>query len=256
MSSNFDWKKVVLATGAVAAGGAVLYYLLKDDADSRRSPSSEGPSEKSAPATSRPKVEDITKETVQKILNAIIKSQEQMKVHMKVLTKELLEKNLTFEQTYQRVRDVQPQDPLEDYGLSMQQFDQILDIHQQDPAIRELVAKIMGAPDASNTSSEKVQSITVKKIIEVHQFMKDELSSLVDKVQSMNRKDLDMKTVTIAAQAIVGSKMEEKFSITSEDIESAVLLYHTMLATDQTFAQLNMDIQATMSKLMGAHLAP
>jgi len=259
MSSSFDWKKVVVATGAVAAGGAVLYYLLKDDAEvSRWKPSATGASSTvSAPVTSKPNIEEITKETVQQILEQIIKSQEQMKVHMKALTKELLTKQMNFEQTYQRVREVQPKDPLEQYGLSMLQFDHILDKFQGDPAIREAIAKIMGAPDPSNATSDKIQSITVKKIIEVHTFMQEELSKLVDHVQGMPRKDdLDMKTVTIAAQAIVGSKMEEKFSITSEDIESAVLLYHTMLATDQTFAQLNMQIQTTMSKLMGSPLAP
>jgi hypothetical protein len=247
-----DWKKVAVAAGALAAGGAVVYYLLKEDQHPLV------PVEKDAsnlPKT--PTVEEFKKEDVQQILEQIIKSQEQMKVHMKALTKELLAKQMNFQQTYQRVLEVQPKDPLEEYGLSMLQFDQVLDKFQSDPGVREAIAKIMGAPDPSNATSEKVQSITVKKIIEVHTFMQEELSKLVDHVQSMPGRDsLDMKTVTIAAQAIVGSKMEQKFSITSEDIESAVLLYHTMLATDQTFAQLNMQIQTTMSKLMGSPLAP
>ena len=48
-----------------------------------------------------------------------------------------------------------------------------------------------------------------------------------------NKNDLDIKTVTIAAQAIVGAKIEKKFDLTSEDIESAVMMLHTMLAADQ-----------------------
>lgn len=249
----------MLGLGAAAAGGAVLYYLMKEsDSEDKGSPATNTSARATgtssvAASNSKPNVEDIKKETVQRILEDIIKSQEQMKVHMKALTKELLTKQLNFDQIYQRVREVQPKDPLEDHGLSMCQFDSILDRYQSDPTIRESIAKIMGAPDPSNAATDKVQSITVQKIIEVHTFMHEELSKLVDHVQALPQKDdLDMKTVTIAAQAIVGSKMEEKFSITSEEIEMAVLQYHTMLATDQNFAQLNMQIQNTMSKLMEA----
>lgn len=243
-----DWKKLLLAAGGAAAAGAVLYYLLKDEGDSKVLPGdADGDKQK------KPDVNEITKEQVQQILQEIIKSQDQMKGYMKELTKELLSKSLKFEETYKRVREVQPSDPLEKYGLSMMDFDSLLDKHQGDPAVRESIAKIMGAPNPSTCTSEKVQSITVKKIIDVHTFMLEELDKLVSDFQGLPNKDTyDMKTVTIAAQAIVGSKIEAKFGITSEDIESAVLMYHTMLATDQEFAAINIKIQHTMGKLMGA----
>lgn len=247
--------KALIAAGGLATAGAVLCYLLKEEEEDKRKPlvGAEG---KEAQGATKPKVEDITKESVQQILQEIIKSQEVMKTQMKALTKELHAKKWTFEQTYQRVKEVQPKDPLEEYGLSMMEFDQILDKFQSDPTVREAIAKIMGAPDPTNVAADRVHAITVKKIIEVHQFMLEELERLVDYFQGMQKKEeLDMKTVTIAAQAIVGSKMEDKFGITSEDIESAVLLYHTMLATDQDFAGINMKIQHTMGKLMGAPFA-
>jgi len=148
---------------------------------------------------------------------------------------------------------VQPNDPLEKYGLSMMEFDQLLDKYQSDPMVREAIAKIMGAPNPANTQSAKVQEITVKQIIAVHKFMLEELEELVSVYQGLQKsKDLDMKTVTIVAQAMVGAKMEEKFNIASEDLESAVLVYHTMLATDQEFATINLKIQHTMGKLMGS----
>merc|ERR1719414_1614492 len=98
---------------------------------------------------------------------------------MKELTKELLSKSLTFEQTYQRVKEVQPADPLEKQGLSMVSFDQLLDKHQGDPSVRESIAKIMGAPSPNSGCSEKVQAITVKTIIDVHNFMLEKLDALV-----------------------------------------------------------------------------
>merc|ERR1712190_319130 len=173
------------------------------------------------------------------------------------LTKELLSKSLTFEQTYARVKEVQTADPLEKYGLSMTEFDELLDKHQSDPNVREAITKIMGSPSPGSSASEKIQAITVKQVIDVHKFMLEELDALVTTFQnSANKDSYDTKTVTITAQAIVGSKIEQKFSITSEDIEGAVLMYHSTLATDQEFAQINIKIQHTMGKLMGTNFSP
>lgn len=244
-------KKCLLAGLGAAGAAAVVYYLLKEENTARKALPVDTDSDQKG-AGAKPKVDQITKEQVQEILQEIIKSQEQMKGYMKDLTKELLSKSLSFEQTYHRVREVQPSDPLEKYGLSMMDFDQLLDKHQSEPPVREAIAKIMGAPNPTSCATEKVQAITVKKIIDVHKFMLQELGNLVEDFQKLANKDrFDMKTVTIAAQAIVGSKIEAKFGITSEDIESAVLMYHTMLATDQEFATINVQIQHTMGKLMG-----
>merc|ERR1719476_684976 len=110
----------------------------------------------------------------------------------------------------------------------------------------------MGAPMPGSKTSDKVQSITVKKIIDVHKFMLEELEKLVKNFQTLpNKESYDMKTVTIAAQACVGSKVEGRFGITSEDIEAAVLVHHTTLATDQEFASVNIQIQHTTGRLMG-----
>lgn len=243
-------QKMLLVAGAAASAAAILYCLTQDNSKAKPNAAAEG--DKAAPASGKSKVEEISKETVQKILMEIIESQETMKLCMKELTKKLRAENLSFEQTYDKVKEVQPSDPLENYNLSMMEFDQLLDKYQGDPTVREAIAKIMGAPNPNTMTSEKVQGITVKVIIEVHTFMLQELENLVDKYQGMQKnRDLDMKTVTIVAQAIVGAKMEQKFGITSEDIESAVLMYHTMLATDQEFANINMKIQHTMGKLMG-----
>merc|ERR1719356_1097050 len=120
---------------------------------------------------------------------------------MKELTVELLSKSLTFEQTYERVKEFQPPDPLEAYGLSMMEFDQLLDKHQGDKEVREAIAKIMGAPSLSSNSTEKVQAITVKQIIEVHTFMLKELDKLVEYFHSLpDKESFDCKTVTIASQ--------------------------------------------------------
>jgi len=242
----------MLAGLGAASVAAVLYCLMKDDSKGKKKSSVLDGKDASA-AAGKSRVEDISKETVQLILKEIIESQEKMKVYMKDLTKELRSTSLSFEQTYQKVREVQPNDPLEKHNLSMMEFDQLLDKFQGDPTVREAIAKIMGAPSPSTASSEKVKDITVKDIIKVHRFMLEELKKLVETYQGMQQNtELDMKTVTIVAQAIVGANMEKKFNITSEDVESAVLHHHTMLSTDQEFATINAEIQNTMAKLMGS----
>eukprot|EP00441_Pelagodinium_beii_P036344 CAMPEP_0197642878 /NCGR_PEP_ID=MMETSP1338-20131121/16400_1 /TAXON_ID=43686 ORGANISM="Pelagodinium beii, Strain RCC1491" /NCGR_SAMPLE_ID=MMETSP1338 /ASSEMBLY_ACC=CAM_ASM_000754 /LENGTH=251 /DNA_ID=CAMNT_0043216065 /DNA_START=49 /DNA_END=804 /DNA_ORIENTATION=- len=245
-----EWKKILLLAGATAGSAAVLWYLLKEDKSAGKLAASSEDERRRLAA--KPSVEEITKEQVRQILKEIINSQDQMKGFIKELTQELLSQSLSFDETYKKVRAVQPKDPLESHGLSMTDFDKLLDKYQQDPDVRDSIAKIMGAPSPSNMASEKVQSISVRKVIEVHNFMLQELEKLVEDFQKVPGKEgYDMKTVTIAAQAIVGSKIEAKFGLTSEDIESAVLMYHANLATDQDFAQVNIKIQHAMGKLMG-----
>lgn len=252
-----DWKKLLLAAGGTVGVCAVLYYLLKEEKKATRQIAGDDSTDKKKERGQKPSVDEISKEQVRQILQEIIKSQDQMKGYMKDLTQELLTKSFTFEQTYNRVKEVQPSDPLEKYNLTMQEFDQLLDKHQSDPSVRDAIAKIMGAPAPGATTNEKVQATTVKQIIDVHVFMLAELENVVKYFHGLSNKDsYDMKTVTIAAQAIVGSKIEEKFNITSEDIESAVLTYHSLLATNQEFAQVNVNIQHTMGKLMGTPMSP
>lgn len=246
------WQKLLLAAGGAAGLAAVVYYLLKEDPSGSPQLLESTDQKKSGVA-----VEDISKEQVRKILQEIISSQDQVKGNLKGLTQELIKEKLTFEETYKKVKEVEPEDPLEKHGLTMMDFDQLLERHQSDPTIREAITKIMGAPNPNTCEMEKVKSITVDKLIDVHNFMLTQLEKFNSDFQALpNKASYDMKTVTITAQAIVGSKIEQKFGITSDVIESAVLLHHGELAQHQRFAQINMSIQSTMAKLMGGPGGP
>lgn len=248
-----DWKKLSVVAGG-AAGLCAVLYVLKQRASEGQDLPVEGVDKKKKAGAS---VEDITKDQVQSILQEIIETQGQIKVFTKQIIQDLIKSPLNLEQTYKKVKAVMPADPLDKYGLSMMDFDQLLEKHQSDPNVREAIAKIMGAPDPASSASEKVAAIEVKKIIELHMFMLDELNALVQDYNALQNKEAyDMKAITVAAQATVNAKIESKYGITSEDIESAVLMYHTMLATDQEFAAINIKIQHTMGKLMGTPFAP
>ncbi|CAE7265268.1 unnamed protein product, partial [Symbiodinium pilosum] len=191
--------------------------------------------------------EGMAKEQLKEILKEMIKCQEQMKGFIKDLTQELGTTALSFHETCRRVKQVQPADPLESRGLKVMDFDKLLLKHQHDSDVRDAIAKIMGAPNPTNAVSDKIQSISVKDIIDIHTFMLQELQQLIKEyTDSESKEAFDTKTVTIAAQAIIGSKFETQFSLTSEDVESAVLMYHANLATDQNFAQINIKISHAM----------
>eukprot|EP00933_Yihiella_yeosuensis_P035897 TRINITY_DN29551_c0_g3_i1.p1 TRINITY_DN29551_c0_g3~~TRINITY_DN29551_c0_g3_i1.p1 ORF type:complete len:254 (+),score=64.43 TRINITY_DN29551_c0_g3_i1:115-876(+) len=240
------WKKAVaLAAGAVGVAG-VLYYLLSEDGsdEDKKSLATAGEGKKI-------RVEESSIEQVQQILDEIVNTQEVMRGHMKDLTKELLSKKLDFDQTYQRVKDVQPDEVLEKYNLSMTEFDALLSKYQHDPKVKEGIARFMGAQPAG--SSQSAVKVNHKQIIDVHAFMLEELEKLVKHFSTIKDKaSYDMKTVTLTAQAIVAGKVEEKFGLTSEDIERGVVDHHNTLATDLEFATVNMKMQQAMHQLMGS----
>lgn len=208
----------------------------------------EGKKEKSQKVS----VDSVSKEKVLEILHEIISSQERIKVVMKEITSDLNKSKMSFEETYKRVKSVQPEDPLEKYGLSMMDFDQLLDKFQADPAVRNAIGQIMGA-GVPQASGPQARQTTQKQVVEVHAFMLEELKSLVDEFNRLsNKSEFDMKTVTIAAQAIVGAKVEAKYNLTTEDVESAVMIHHMALGTDQEFARINIEMQQTMAHLMGS----
>merc|ERR1712008_30892 len=112
----------------------------------------------------------------------------------------------------------------------------------------------MGVPQANSATS---RDITVETIIEVHSFMLTGLEAVAKFFQgSPNAASYDTKTVPLAAQAVVGAKIEMKFKLTSEDIEGAVFNLHSALATNQEFTHVNVNIQQAMSRLTGQNFGP
>jgi len=208
----------------------------------------------------RASVQDMSPEDVLSILQEMDQSQEQMKSYMRSLTKELVSQEMSFEQIYARVSDVHPTDPLEKHGLSMVEFDQLLAKYRSDAGIKEAVAKVRGS--ACVKPSEKIRAITVETIIEVHSFMltvlqrlQMEQGVLKSKVEEQlqvkaSERCYDRKIVVIVVQAIVGAKIQEKFSITSEEIESAVAMHHTKLDTSKEFVNVNMTIGRIMQGIL------
>ena len=138
----------------------------------------------------------------------------------------------------------------------MQQFDALLDETQNDARVRDKIGSIMANPNPQEPDPEMSrvpQGLTVTKLVEVHGFMLEELQKLVKDFQKMpNKSTFDIKTVTIAAQAIVGAKMQKQYKISTDEVEAAVLSMHQQLSMDNEFARINIEMQQTMSQLVSA----
>lgn len=235
-----EWKQLLLIAGGAAATGVALYYLLRDDGAERKERESD---------PKKLTKDEATKEQVLKVLQDILTTQEKMKGLMKKFTQKFVEEDCTFEEACAMVSKQHPEDPLRRYGLTMAAFDGLLDKFQQDPEVKESVLCIMGSASAPTPSAQAYQ-ISKERLIEVHEFMRDELQNLANEAGSYPK--VDTKVLTLAAQAYVGAKVQKKFGLTGEDIEGAVLLNHKELATNATFTLVNMTIQKIMNELIDA----
>jgi hypothetical protein len=168
---------------------------------------------------------------------------------MKEITDVVLKENLTFEQVYQRVKARQPRDPLEKRGLSIQDFDAMLDTHQNDDEVKKVITEIMTAGSVKPGAQTPVP---ISDIIQVHEFMCKELQQIVEDYKKLENKDsYEKKTLTIAAQAIVASRVQKTYNYTSEQIEACVLANHEKLSQDAKFTTLSIQMQQTMGQLIG-----
>jgi hypothetical protein len=64
----------------------------------------------------------------------------------------------------------------------------------------------------------------------------------------MRREAIDMRALAIAAQVLVGAKVQDKFSVETDDIEAALIQHHETLSNDKKFGVINEEIQSLMAK--------
>merc|ERR1711964_84863 len=192
--------------------------------------------------------EDMGQRVIQ-ILDEIIESQEKMSALMKKMVDIILEEKLSFRAVYERVLELQPKDPLDQRGLSMMDFDQLLDTHQHDAEVKEKIGLIMSA---GGTKSTNVKPAPLSDIAMVHEYMCTEIKKLVNEFQGWSdASNCDRKVLTIAAQALVASRVQKNYGYASEQIEACVVANSASLGQDPQFTALNVQMQQAMGMLMG-----
>eukprot|EP00439_Symbiodinium_sp_Y106_P035150 s5356_g4.t1 len=181
---------------------------------------------------------------VLQIISEIVTSGEKLKGHVKNLTKELITEKLSFDESYKRLKEVQPDDVLERYGLTLQQFDALLERHWTNPKVKEGIHPIVGMPVTTDGTAE----VPVDKVIEVHKYMLEEVDKVIQQFESLqSQATYDVQIATFTLHAMVGAKVEEKFDLTAQDIEHSVVRYHAELATNKEFTSVNIPLQNAMS---------
>lgn len=245
MAAVEPWQKVLGVAGAISALAAVVFCTAK--VGRRREAETRGVSSEFVPTSG------VSKEKMRQILQEVLESQKATEDILLKLITDLRTTPLSFEDAYQRVREIVPSDPLEKHGLSAIEFDALVDQYQDDHVVQDSVAKIMGGPTPTSKTPEAVQQITVRQIVDIHAFMLAELEALLG---AYDAKVHSSKVAVVAAQALVGARIEEKFKVTSKDLEGAVFMHHTTLATDSDFTRLSVGIQAVMGKITGSTFSP
>jgi len=242
----FPWSKTAPAPKLTSGGRFLGEAVAGSGAGEPKEP--KALAHKPAPAAPQQPEGELTREQVAQVLREIEATQETMRSRLKELSK-ALKPGVTFEETCKQVQAIQEEDPLEKRKISMEVFDRLLEKFQSDPDVQKGVARMMGTPGHGGVSAPQgAKTVPMKDLIAAQAFMLDEIEKLGAGSPSAA---FDARTVTLATQALVGSRLEKRLGLTSEDVEGAVLSHHAQLATDQEFNTINVRMQAAMDKLLG-----
>ena len=240
--------KIVIGSAVVAASVGAVYYLFRkeevivtEETDKRITPASK--------ALQKIDAKKVTVEQLISMMDKIIESQNAMKSVMKRISEEITDSNLSFIQAYELVQKKQPVDPMEELGISMSDFDELLDKYQEDPRVLDSIARIMG-PSEEDLAGDDGKILSVKELVDIHQYMLDELMQISAEVKK-SKTSTDARTTTATAQVLVGARVESKFKVTSPAVERSVMVHQNQLATNHQFATINMMMQQAMAELMG-----
>jgi hypothetical protein len=145
---------------------------------------------------------------------------------------------------------------LQKYGLTTGDFDLLLDREQHDHRVRERLAKIMGMQESGDELSNAQgrsgarKALEVKELVTIHEFMLEELKVVSSEVDAKLKRGpgVDMRALAVAAQVLVGAKVQQRFAVDTDDIETSIVKHHEALSKDVKFANVNDEIQRLMAK--------
>lgn len=240
--AKLDNKKLALLVGGAAAvvGLAIV---------NSKASSGEAKEGRSASSGKQAATDLDSKEGVLSILQEMANCQSVSRQQLKELAAEAQSKSLSLSQACARYTQMGVSDPLAKRKLSTAAFNSALSKHEDDPAVQQAIAALMGSPPTGVAATEASQALTVQKLVDIHNFMLAEFEKLAACADKGSR---NANTVTFAAQAVVAGKSEAKFKVSPEDIEAAVLAQQGALACNAEFSSVNLKLQQTMAKLAGA----
>jgi len=128
-------------------------------------------------------------------------------------------------------------DLLEDYGVTMTEFEGFVDKYQSDTRVRELIAIIMGSPPSPLATPKQRTQLSVREIIDVHAYMLDAVMVAVD-VLARSEIVSDAKLATITLRVIAQGEVLRKFGIGKDDLEHSVLKHSAELRENSEYTSI------------------
>merc|ERR1719463_239649 len=86
----------------------------------------------------------------------------------------------------------------------------------------------------------RAKSITMDKIVEIHQFMVQEMSKVLQEFLQLPqdvRRSFTGKGCETTAELLVSIAVEQQLSVRCEDVEQAVIMYEEQLQDNPDFAR-------------------
>lgn len=249
---KLNWVKALSIAGGAVTVAAISYLLLRDD-DSSRSKTEEESKDKNKSGNKQKKDETkIEKENLLQLLNEMYQLQIDTKNLIKDLTEVAKKNNYDIMSVYNAALSYESKDPLRKYQMQIREFDEVVENYHHDPEVKEALKKLMNPPKSYYPPMPSANVLSVQKIIEIHNFMLKELKLVQPEVEKIpNKNELDPKILAIVIQSIIGGKVEEKFNITSQEVEMSIGMQHSNLTVDVDFAKINIQIQSIMNKMIG-----
>ncbi|GFE53386.1 apicomplexa specific secreted signal peptide [Babesia ovis] len=249
---GYNYTKALVLTGAAAAAAWFVYYLLQDDGQEDEYDLYKKDYSTSDTTSASSVVEKMTRNDVLDLLAKIAASQEKAKTLLQKLVKEIIGNgfNESMEDLYNRVVKDVPVDPLKARGLTLFDLDYLVERYQNDPAVRAHIMTMINLPMAEEQDDER--DIAPDEIVSVYEFMLKELQELQNNQQPLtSQPNLNTNAASIAVQAIIAAKVQNKFGYTSVQIDRAITKHQGELGMNTKFARFAMQIQSEMTEITG-----
>jgi len=163
-------------------------------------------------------------------------------------------KSLSFVDGHKKILELGlPREPLEDYGLSENAFQRILLEYEQDEEVMLCAQKLLHP--AGKGDAERARSITMDRIVEIHQFMVSEMQRVLQEFLQLPqdvRRSFTSKGCETTAELLVSIAVEQQLSVHCEDVEQAVIKYEEALQGHPEFTRCTEQLANMMQHLIGA----
>merc|ERR1712151_930682 len=137
----------------------------------------------------------------------------------------------------------------------MADLDGPLQANQHDPQVMMAMQALMSVSQPTN--GEPVKDLSVQTLTEVNLLMLAELQSFIERFQQLpNKGTYEMKTVMIALQATLDSKVLAKFGHSTEDMQAATQAKQQELGSNKEFVASHEKMQTVMESFIKSLSVP